>query len=315
QMASRQDPRAKDDVKAKELRAEEAARTAADELHDINKKRDENRPGIIGSIFQSVTGTLGAVTGKTHEATEKAKIVSTETAERERQNKQDAARKAGEYKDYTAQKAGEAADKTARKAGECKDYTAQKASEAADKTGEYKDYTAQKAKETAQKTKETAREAKDYTVDKAKEAKDATMGKMDEYKDHTADKAKETKDYTVDKSTQGKESGVGKLSELKDKAMDFFTRKHETDEEAKRKLETMHLKDQGYDAKGTRMDTTSASATVTKADPLKATAETFRKADQMSGQAFNDVGGMDEDDSAKGVKGGVYRVQLKHEKK
>ncbi|KAJ0448002.1 putative Late embryogenesis abundant protein, LEA_4 subgroup [Helianthus annuus] len=173
------------------------------------------------------------------------------------------------------------------------------------KMGEYKD-----------NTKETAREAKDYTADKAKEAKD-----------YTADKAKETKDYTVDKSAQGKDNAVGKLSELKDKAMHLFTgKKNETgesgdfvktemEEEARRKLETMHLKDQRYEAKGTGMD--AASATVAKVDPLRATAETFRKADQMSGQAFNDVGVMDEGDDAKGVRsqGGVYRVQLKHEKK
>ncbi|MFS8024328.1 putative Late embryogenesis abundant protein, LEA_4 subgroup [Helianthus anomalus] len=164
------------------------------------------------------------------------------------------------------------------------------------KMGEYKDY-----------AKETAREAKDYTADKAKEAKD-----------YTADKAKETKDYTVDNSAQGNDSAVGKLSELKDKAMQLFTDKqNETSESGDfvKEVGDKHLKDQGYEAKGTGMD--AASATVAKVDPLRATTETFRKADQMSGQAFNDVGVMDEGDDAKGVRsqGGVYRVQPKHEKK
>ncbi|KAI3705309.1 hypothetical protein L1987_75545 [Smallanthus sonchifolius] len=119
-MASQQDRRATDDVRAKELRAEEAARTAADELHDINKQKEvvveQTRPGIIGSIFQTVTGTLGSakdvVTGKTHEATDKATIVSTE---RERENKQDATRKAAEYKDSAAKKTRDTADSAAKK--------------------------------------------------------------------------------------------------------------------------------------------------------------------------------------------------------
>lgn len=40
------------------------------------------------------------------------------------------------------------------------------------------------------------------------------------------------------------------------------------------------------------------------------TADALRKADQMTGQAFNDVGGFDED---LGEAKGVYRVQVKKE--
>ncbi|KAL8252887.1 hypothetical protein R6Q59_036580 [Mikania micrantha] len=112
-MASQQDPRLSEDV-----RAEDAGRAAADELRDTNKQRgvtgevmvddqqtqpDENRPGIIGSIIHTVTGTLStakdAVTGKTHDTTDKVTVVGGEAAEPERQNKQDAT-----HKDYTARK-------------------------------------------------------------------------------------------------------------------------------------------------------------------------------------------------------------------
>lgn len=76
----------------------------------------------------------------------------------------------------------------------------------------------------------------------------------------------------------------------------------------------MHLKDQGYEAKGTRMDVASVERVGGLTDPVRSTAETFRKADQMTGQSFNDVGGLDDDDDDD-ARGGVYRVQVKHEKK
>nr|XP_043633069.1 late embryogenesis abundant protein ECP63 [Erigeron canadensis] len=393
-MASQQDTR------RKEVKAEQAARTAADELHDVNKQRagggadvvvehhetrtdDRNRPGIIGSVFQTVTGALGgakdAVIGKTHEGTEKANIVGRDAAERERRNEEDAVRKAEEYKEAAARKAAETKDAAMEKSREYKDYTAQKAKEAAEKTGEYKDYTAEKAKEAKDRTmgkmkeyKDTAvektKETADATAQKAKEMKDTTVGKLGEYKDsavektkETAEKAKEAKDYTAEKTKEtadataqkakeGKDSAVGKLTELKDKAMglfsgrkdenteragtgrtgDYFTKSalDEAEDDARRKLETMHLKDQGYEAKGTKMDITTGGrsggrgeeevvAATVAVERVGGAAEAFRKADQMTGQAFNDVGPMDEDvgSGAREEAGGVYRVQLKRENK
>lgn len=75
----------------------------------------------------------------------------------------------------------------------------------------------------------------------------------------------------------------------------------------------MQLKDQGYEAKGTRMDTDTTM--VAEVDRVADTADTFRKSDQMFGQTFNDVGDMSEDTGEARGSGGVYRVKLTHEKK
>ncbi|KAI3735346.1 hypothetical protein L6452_14841 [Arctium lappa] len=121
--------------------------------------------------------------------------------------------------------------------------------------GAAKDYTA-----------ENATAAKDYTTDKATTAKDYTADKVTTTKDYTTDKATATKDYTAEKAKEGKDTTVRKISELKDsaadaakKAMDFLTgKKVETKENISTTSDiakTVHLKDQGYEGKGTRLDT------------------------------------------------------------
>lgn len=94
--------------RAKEERAEGAARYAADELKDVRERREleeerdrmvhvkdsnEERPGVIGSLLKSVQGTLEhakeAVVGK-----------GSDTGDTARQ-------KFGEYDEYTSRKADE----------------------------------------------------------------------------------------------------------------------------------------------------------------------------------------------------------------
>ncbi|KAK7277464.1 hypothetical protein RJT34_22477 [Clitoria ternatea] len=292
-------------------------------------QQDEQKRGVIGSVIRAVQDTYEnareAVVGKKDPADS-----HTKTEVVHRFNNDDNLVGAGQVRDISANKspgiydsatgkAKEAKDKTVEKGGEYKNYAAEKAKEGKDaamnKMGEYGDYTAEKAKEGKDATMNKMGEYRDYTAEKAKEGKDATMNKMGEYRDYTAEKAKEGKDatmnkmgeyrdYTAEKAKEGKDSAVGKLGELKDSAADAAKRamgylggkKEETREKAGEMKETTEAakhKTKGGDeecGKGGR----KVELKVEESRP-GAAAETLKAADQIAGQAFNDVGRMDDE--------------------
>ncbi|KAL2345157.1 hypothetical protein Fmac_006442 [Flemingia macrophylla] len=156
----------------KQARAEAAAKLAAKDLEDVKRAKEEsawreprveeNKPGVIGSMFRAVQHAKEAVVGKPHETTDQN---SPGVYEKVKETKDAAASKVGEYADYAGQKARETKDATKQKAGE------------------YADYASQKAKETSEYAGNKAMEAKDYTAEKAKEGKDTATGKLGELKD------------------------------------------------------------------------------------------------------------------------------------
>ncbi|CAJ1889574.1 unnamed protein product [Sphenostylis stenocarpa] len=218
------------EVNFKQARAEAAAKLAAKDLEDVNRMRDntvttlkeqqhydDNRPGVIGSMFRAAKE---AVVGKPHDVVETSpRVYDSTTREKVRETKEQGGSKMGEYADYATQKAKETKDATMQK------------------TGEYTDYATQKAKE-----------SKDYAAEKAKQAKDATVQKAGEYKDYTAEKAKEGKDTAAGKLGELKDSAADAAK----RAMGFFTGTRDetkvsgTPEDARRRMEEVRVQDKEY---------------------------------------------------------------------
>ncbi|KAL6201709.1 hypothetical protein ACLB2K_025421 [Fragaria x ananassa] len=192
--------------------------------------QQEAKPGVIGSVFRAVTGTLehakDAVVGKSHDDSDAARERSEYTTLKAKETTDAAGEKLDEYKEAAAQSAKEAADRTAQKTMAMKDTTAQKAKETVDKARETKEsakgnvneYAAEKAKETKDTTEGKAKVYTNYAADKAKEAKGTTVGKANEYTNYVADKAKEAKDTTVEKAKEAKDTTVEKTKETAEAA-------------------------------------------------------------------------------------------------
>ncbi|KAK6126294.1 hypothetical protein DH2020_039939 [Rehmannia glutinosa] len=357
---------------AKEERAEAAARTAAEELSDVNRERREREIEVKvekqPEYFHQTVGGMKKkhrpVQGMRRRRPERQKTPPPRMA------KDTTAGKLGEYKDYTAEKAKETKDTTVGKVGEYKDYAAEKAKETKDatmqKAGEYKDYAADKAKQAKDTTMEKATEAKDTTMDKAKQAKDTTVEKAAEAKDTTMEKAglggrrgsesyglldgekEETKQHAIETGEAAKEKTGETMGAAKEKY-------DETKEEARRKMEEMKIEGEAKrsEAESERGSETAASggggggifgalgaikdkltphpaekreeqgsrvsygaagepktghrlavdeegtpvvmAVDVEETPGGAAAAALKYSDQVTGQAFNDVGRMDEE--------------------
>ncbi|KAK4272794.1 hypothetical protein QN277_021300 [Acacia crassicarpa] len=307
----------------KEARAEVAAKLAAKDLEDANRLRERDQehlvedredqgPGVVGSMFKAVQDTYQhakeAVVGKTQDAANTAGDY--------------AADKARETKDATKQKAGEFAEK----AREAKDATV-------DKAAEYTGYAAEKAKEAKDTTVQKAGEYKDYTAEKAKEGKDTTLGKLGELKDKAmgffSGKKDEPQHYEygtgeIDKDKLGVTDGAKpKLEELKlrershpyevTRGADEFSSESDRGRAAKNNImgsagsvseavkskltqpsdvveETRAARERG--GAGRRWGRGEEVLIEVEESRPGAVADTLKAADQMTGQTFNDVGRM-----------------------
>ncbi|XP_058204138.1 embryonic protein DC-8-like isoform X2 [Rhododendron vialii] len=294
-----------------------------------NDHREEERPGILGSLLKVVTGGKrdkasedrmrgeGSedLTEKAREAKERAKEKAEETKESAKEKAEETKEKAKEYKDYTAEKAEQTKNSAAEKAKQAKDWTLGKVSE-------YKDSAAEKAKEAKDTAVEKAREAKEKTAEKAEETKDSTAEKAGGYKDYTAERAKETKDTAVGKVAELKDAAVDKAK----RAVEFLTgRREETtgqenkdefgdadDAEARRKMAALRLQDEDFNDDYDKRKREVVDAYVVLVDvegtPVGQATATLKTADQATGQTFNDVGCLD--DEGKGVV--VVEQRLEH---
>ncbi|QHO26029.1 putative glycosyltransferase [Arachis hypogaea] len=236
--------------------------------------------------------------GKAKNAKDYTKEQADYAAEKVKESKDATVEKAGEYTDYASQKAKETKDAASQKAKETKDATMDKAKEAKDKTvekgGEYRDYASEKAKE-----------GKDTTVGKLGELKERAMGflggKKEETKQKSADTVEATKDkaYDMKEATENKasetaEAAKHKTTEAKDKTKENLSG---AEEEARRKMEELKVEGGGgYDRD---LETAAAgdkpsTVRLQKTRPV-AVAEALKASDQMTGQAFNDVGRVDGD--------------------
>ncbi|KAF7146498.1 hypothetical protein RHSIM_Rhsim04G0137300 [Rhododendron simsii] len=167
------------------------------ESHD--EHRQEERPGVIGTILKSVAETL--------ESAKEAIIGKSYDEPRE-----------GGYEEQAQEEERGITDRAVKKAGEMKEVAKEKAETAKEMAKETAELATEKAKETTESVAEKARQAKETVMGKQK-ASEKAGEKGGEYKDYTMEKAEESKE----RAKETKDSGVGKISEKAKRAMETLT--------------------------------------------------------------------------------------------